>query len=230
MDSRFHLRENFVSEYVNRLLFFKVLLFEFISTEYTIMYLVQVKFLISIHSLLHENLVDFFISDFFTKIADRRVLETTHCASCLAVGRTTFKQSRRLQIDRGHCYEKLPARSKRQGWSDPETSSKIYQAQDYGWASSLSRMLHSLYLYRTFERKKENSSSSNILPSTQQYNRSISATLLPAVAAFDKKPHIRQNMYFLKDKKKREEEATRRISTLVLAMHTIICLTFFREL
>lgn len=62
MDSRFHLRENFVSEYVNRLVFFKVLLFEFISTEYTIMYLVQVKYLISIHSLLHENLVDFFTS------------------------------------------------------------------------------------------------------------------------------------------------------------------------
>lgn len=52
---------------------------------------------------------------FFTKITDRRVLETTHCASCLAVGRSTFKQSRRLQIDRGHCYEKLPVRSKRQG-------------------------------------------------------------------------------------------------------------------
>lgn len=64
---------------------------------------------------------------FFTKIIDRRVLETTHCASCLAVGRSTFKQS--LQIDRGHCYEKLPARSNRQGWSDPETSSKIYQAR-----------------------------------------------------------------------------------------------------
>lgn len=64
-------------------------------------------------------------------------------------------------------------------------------------------MLHSLYLYRTFERKKENSSASNILPSTQQYNRSISATLLPAVAAFDKKPHIRQNIIFLKYKKKK---------------------------
>lgn len=62
MDSRFHLSENFVSEYENRLVFFEVLLFEFISTEYTIMCFVQVTLLISIHSLLHENRVDFFIS------------------------------------------------------------------------------------------------------------------------------------------------------------------------
>ena len=62
MDSRFHLSENFVSEYENRLVFFEVLLFEFISTEYTIMCFVQVTFLISIHSLLNKNRVDFFIS------------------------------------------------------------------------------------------------------------------------------------------------------------------------
>lgn len=62
MDSRFHLSENFVSEYENRLVFFEVLLIEFISTEYTIMCFVQVTFLISIHSLLHENRVDLFIS------------------------------------------------------------------------------------------------------------------------------------------------------------------------
>lgn len=112
MDSRFHLSENFVSEYENRLVFFEVLLFEFISTEYTIMCFVQVTFLISIHLIARKSGGLF---HFFTKITDRRVLETTHCASCLAVGLSTFKQSRRLQIDRGHCYEKIPVRSKRQG-------------------------------------------------------------------------------------------------------------------
>lgn len=52
----------------------------------------EVPDLYSLHIAPHENLVVFFIF-FLTKITDRRVLETRHCASCLAVGRSTFKQT-----------------------------------------------------------------------------------------------------------------------------------------
>lgn len=101
-----------MSEYENRLVFFEVLLFEFISTEYY--HVLRTGDFPDLHSFLIARKSGG-LFHFFTKIIDRRVLETTHCASCLAVGRSTFKQSRRLQIDRGHCYEKLPVRSKRQG-------------------------------------------------------------------------------------------------------------------
>lgn len=98
---------------------------------------------------------------------------------------------------------------------------------DYGWASSLSRMLRSLYLLK--KERKLIYSASNIFQSTQQYNRSTSSILLPAVAAFDKKLHVKQNIFFKKYKRRREEEATQCMTNLVLAM-AMICLTSFREL
>ena len=78
------------------------------------------------------------------------------------------------------CMGSLLARSNRQDWSSPETSSMIHQ-KHYHWNAAFA-------VLRTIEGEKENPSSLCILPSLQQHNHLTSFSLLPAIDACNKKP------------------------------------------
>ena len=81
------------------------------------------------------------------------------------------------------CMGSLPARSSRQDLSGPETSSTIYQKRSRLEFQCIA--IAAFAVLRTVEGEKENSSSSDILSSSQQYNLLTSSSLLPANAAFN---------------------------------------------
>ena len=223
MDSRFHLSENFVSEYENRLVFFKVLLFDDLFRLNT---LSCSSYRWSSWSLFIPYCMKIWWTFSFLYKNNWQTCSRNHTLRKLFSGRSFYLQTKSTNRQRS-LLRKITGEIKetRLKWSRDEQqdlSSEI----TVGLPVYRECCIHCTYTEPLKERRKIHR-----LPSTQQYNRSISATLLPAVAAFDKKPHIWQNIFFfLNTKKKREEEATRRISSRALAMHTIICLTSFREL